>query len=121
MTPFVNTMWKVQATVGLILFLVACASKPIPVVSGAGCGVSGPIENAREAERQASCHFRAISEACIASGSFHNIARGSFHNEVIRTNDTWEIRSVAPTSECTTWIAILSAKDGHVIKFEPAQ
>lgn len=113
MTPFVNTMWKVQATVGLICFLVACVSKSIPVVSGAGCGLSGPIENAREAERQAICHFRAISEACIASGSFHN--------EVIRTNDTWEIRSVAPTGECTTWIAILSAKDGHVIKFEPAQ
>ena len=95
-------------------YLSACSSsRPVQNNSTSSCG-NGPISTLQGAERHATCYFRAISEACYSP-------TGSFHFETVRKGDVWEVRSVAPTSSCKSWIVVFSAADGHVSMFESEQ
>ncbi len=112
MTHFIRAALKILVMLGSVGILLACTSKSIPGVADANC-TTGPIDNAAEAERRAVCYFRSIPDVCPASTLFRN--------QVVGKEDTWEIRRVASISSCKSWLAILSSKDGHLVKMTPAQ
>jgi hypothetical protein len=108
MSKFTDSAGKAIAVIAMSGAMSACAPRQPRVAVDKDC-IEGPIGSAEEAERRSICYLRSVSEACVG---------GAFRSEVTRGEDRWQIRSIAPEASCSTWVVVLSAKDGQLIRFE---
>lgn len=100
-----------MAVIAIIGAMPACAPRQTRIAADADC-VERPINSAEEAERRATCYLRAVSEMCYVG------VGDVYRREVVRSEDAWQIRSIPPAPPCSTWVVVLSAKDGRLIRFE---